>query len=78
MKRIIIVPALALLMLFALWGCDNDTSNGPVDPGGGDVPPEKSCLGCHEDKTKFCDKCHTYASVNPYCWDCHTNPKEIK
>jgi hypothetical protein len=39
---------------------------------------EQSCLGCHEDKTKFCDKCHTYASVRPYCWDCHTNPKEIE
>ncbi len=37
-----------------------------------------SCLGCHDDKTKFCDKCHTYASVDPYCWDCHTNPKEIE
>ncbi len=39
---------------------------------------EKSCLGCHEDKAKFCDSCHNYASVNPYCWDCHTNPKEIE
>jgi len=39
---------------------------------------ENSCLGCHEDKTKFCDSCHTYASVDPYCWDCHTNPKEIE
>jgi hypothetical protein len=39
---------------------------------------ENSCLGCHEDKAKFCDACHTYASVNPYCWDCHTNPKEIE
>ena len=39
---------------------------------------ENSCLGCHEDKTKFCDKCHTYASVDPYCWECHTNPKEIR
>lgn len=37
-----------------------------------------SCLGCHEDKTKFCDSCHTYADVSPYCWDCHTNPKEIQ
>lgn len=43
MKRLIIVPALALLLLFALWGCENDTSNGPVDPGGTD----KTCLGCH-------------------------------
>ncbi|WP_022667863.1 sulfate reduction electron transfer complex DsrMKJOP subunit DsrJ [Desulfospira joergensenii] len=39
---------------------------------------ENSCLGCHEDKAKFCDSCHTYASVRPYCWDCHTNPKEIE
>ena len=39
---------------------------------------ENSCLGCHEDKAKFCDVCHTYASVTPYCWDCHTNPKEIE
>lgn len=39
---------------------------------------ENSCLGCHEDKEKFCDSCHTYASVDPYCWECHTNPKEIK
>jgi hypothetical protein len=39
---------------------------------------ENSCLGCHEDKVKFCDSCHTYASVTPYCWECHTNPKEIQ
>ncbi|MCF8075578.1 MAG: sulfate reduction electron transfer complex DsrMKJOP subunit DsrJ [Desulfotignum sp.] len=39
---------------------------------------ENSCLGCHEDKAKFCDACHTYTSVDPYCWDCHTNPKEIE
>ena len=39
---------------------------------------EASCLGCHEDKAKFCDKCHDYSSVRPYCWDCHTDPKEIK
>ena len=39
---------------------------------------ENSCLGCHEDKAKFCDSCHTYASVTPYCWECHTNPKEIQ
>lgn len=38
-----------------------------------------SCLECHYNKTEFCDKCHTYASVDPYCWDCHIdNPKEIK
>ncbi len=39
---------------------------------------ENSCLGCHEDKEKFCDSCHDYASVTPYCWECHTTPKEIQ
>jgi hypothetical protein len=38
----------------------------------------QSCLGCHEDKSKFCDTCHVYTSVSPYCWECHTNPKEIE
>jgi hypothetical protein len=33
------------------------------------------CLRCHTDKAKFCDQCHNYASVNPFCWDCHTFPK---
>jgi len=39
---------------------------------------EDSCLGCHADKAEFCDQCHNYASVNPYCWDCHIDPKEKK
>ena len=30
-----------------------------------------TCLDCHSNKADFCDKCHTYASVTPYCWDCH-------
>ena len=34
------------------------------------------CMKCHSDKKKFCDQCHTYASVKPYCWDCHFVPKE--
>lgn len=38
---------------------------------------DASCLGCHTDKEKFCDKCHVYASVDPYCWECHTTSKEI-
>lgn len=36
-----------------------------------------TCLDCHSNKAEFCDKCHTYASVRPYCWDCHIDkPKE--
>lgn len=34
------------------------------------------CMKCHTNKTKFCDECHTYAAVKPYCWDCHIAPKE--
>jgi hypothetical protein len=35
-----------------------------------------TCLDCHSNKTKFCDQCHNYMSVDPYCWDCHLEPKE--
>jgi hypothetical protein len=31
----------------------------------------KTCLGCHSNKKKFCDQCHDYIGVEPYCWDCH-------
>ncbi|NNF99057.1 MAG: sulfate reduction electron transfer complex DsrMKJOP subunit DsrJ [Desulfobacteraceae bacterium] len=35
-----------------------------------------TCLDCHSNKADFCDRCHNYASVTPYCWDCHIdNPK---
>lgn len=36
---------------------------------------QNTCMKCHDDKEKFCDKCHTTASVSPYCWDCHIAPK---
>ena len=38
-----------------------------------------TCLDCHSNKAEFCDRCHNYASVAPYCWDCHIdNPKEAQ
>lgn len=37
-----------------------------------------TCMECHDNKADFCDKCHNYTSVEPYCWDCHTYPKEKK
>lgn len=37
---------------------------------------QTACMQCHSNKEKFCDSCHTYASVKPYCWDCHLTPKE--
>ncbi len=39
----------------------------------------RTCLDCHSDKEGFCDKCHDYLKVDPYCWDCHVVPsKEMK
>jgi hypothetical protein len=35
-----------------------------------------TCMKCHSNKKEFCDKCHNYAAVEPYCWDCHIEPKE--
>lgn len=35
-----------------------------------------TCLDCHDNKTEFCDRCHDYAGVDPYCWDCHVVPKK--
>jgi cytochrome c len=37
-----------------------------------------TCMNCHSDKTKFCDQCHNYMDVSPYCWDCHFVPEEKK
>lgn len=36
-----------------------------------------TCLSarCHANKAEFCDRCHSYVSVNPYCFDCHLVPK---
>jgi hypothetical protein len=39
---------------------------------------QNTCMSenCHARKTTFCDQCHDYAAVDPYCWDCHIPPKE--
>jgi len=37
-----------------------------------------TCFKCHTSKVKFCDQCHTYLAVDPFCWDCHLAPKEKK
>lgn len=39
-----------------------------------DISLSRTCLQCHQDKTKFCDRCHDYAAVSPGCWDCHLAP----
>ncbi|MFH0933394.1 MAG: sulfate reduction electron transfer complex DsrMKJOP subunit DsrJ [Nitrospirota bacterium] len=39
---------------------------------------QNTCMKCHSNKKKFCDECHNYVAVKPYCWDCHIEPKEEK
>jgi len=40
-----------------------------------DGPVKKSltntCLACHGKREVFCDRCHAYVDVKPFCWDCH-------
>ncbi|MFC2130975.1 sulfate reduction electron transfer complex DsrMKJOP subunit DsrJ [Bacteroidota bacterium] len=36
----------------------------------------KTCLNCHSDKVNFCDQCHNFLNVVPYCWDCHVDKYE--
>ncbi len=37
-----------------------------------------TCMGCHTSREDFCDRCHNYAGVNAYCWDCHIDPKLVR
>jgi len=39
---------------------------------------QNTCMQCHSNKSKFCDQCHNYLGVDPFCWDCHIEPKENK
>jgi hypothetical protein len=41
---------------------------------------QNTCMSpdCHAKKSEFCDQCHDYTDVRPYCWDCHMPPKEKK
>ncbi len=37
---------------------------------------QNGCMKCHSNKKEFCDQCHNYMAVKPYCWDCHIQPME--
>jgi hypothetical protein len=39
---------------------------------------QNECMKCHSNKVQFCDQCHNYMAVTPYCWTCHVEPKETK
>lgn len=41
-----------------------------------DMSLQNTCMKCHSSKKKFCDECHNYVAVKPYCWDCHIAPQE--
>jgi len=32
---------------------------------------EETCLACHGEASKFCDRCHTQVGVTLSCWQCH-------
>ncbi len=34
-----------------------------------------TCLGCHDDQEKYCNRCHQYAGVETFCFDCHKGKK---
>lgn len=37
-----------------------------------------TCMECHSNKDEFCDRCHSYMAIDPYCWECHLEPEEIQ
>ncbi|MCX7857274.1 MAG: sulfate reduction electron transfer complex DsrMKJOP subunit DsrJ [Deltaproteobacteria bacterium] len=37
-----------------------------------------TCLKCHTNKQEFCDRCHRYVGVTPYCFGCHNIPRETR
>jgi len=41
------------------------------------VSLQRGCMKCHSNKTEFCDQCHNYIGLTPYCWDCHIPPKQV-
>jgi hypothetical protein len=41
-----------------------------------DMSLSRTCMDCHSNKEEFCDRCHNFTAVSPYCWDCHVEPKE--
>jgi len=34
-----------------------------------------TCLRCHAEPKKFCIRCHDYAGVEAFCWDCHRDKR---
>ncbi|SFM74546.1 sulfate reduction electron transfer complex DsrMKJOP subunit DsrJ [Thermodesulforhabdus norvegica] len=49
-----------------------------VTAGGATYPAslQLACMKCHSNKAQFCDTCHNYIGLKPYCWDCHLEPPQ--
>jgi hypothetical protein len=44
-----------------------------------EISLSNTCLKCHSNYQNFCNRCHTYNEVVPFCWDCHlTHTEEFK
>lgn len=39
---------------------------------------QQTCMKCHKDRSKFCDRCHDFFIVKTDCWNCHIAPEEVK
>ncbi len=39
---------------------------------------QKTCLKCHTNREKFCDRCHNFVITHPDCWHCHFTKEEAK
>ena len=46
-----------------------------------DVPYQTKlvqCFQCHKSYNDFCGRCHNFAGVRPYCFECHATPDLVK
>jgi len=34
-----------------------------------------TCMDCHDNRERFCTRCHDYVDVAPRCWNCHVEPE---
>lgn len=53
-----------------------DTYTSQTRAGACQMSLTKTCLKCHTDREKFCDRCHSYADAQPNCWQCHVDLRE--
>ncbi len=54
---------------------DGDREYGVIDGVKYEKSLQKTCMKCHSNKKDFCDRCHNYLNVKPYCWNCHIVPE---